>query len=182
MGKDLISKRWSAIECEMSLISKDMGSVAHRWDVDLSAVLRLNAAEEAATSYLDVAKLEYLLAQAFYVCGVERGGAAFLLAFDETAEYESPNYQWFRERLSRFVYVDRVVVAEPRRGQGLGRKLYSDLAIAMSMSDRRVLTCEVNFDPPNPVSDAFHAALGFRELGRGSPVVGKTVRYLICHL
>ena len=162
--------------------STETQSAAARWNLDLAAVLRLNATEEVATSYLDLAKLEYLLEQAFYVCSIGRGEAAFLLAFDETADYKNPNFQWFRERLSRFVYIDRVVVAAPRRGQGLGRKLYSDLATAMSISDRRVLTCEVNFDPPNPVSDAFHAALGFRELGRGSPVVGNTVRYLICDL
>ena len=40
------------------------------------------------------------------------------------------------------------------------------------------LVCEVNLEPPNPVSDAFHASLGFTELGRGSPTPGKVVRYL----
>ena len=43
--------------------------------------------------------------------------------------------------------------------------------------------CEVNCDPPNPVSDAFHAALGFREIGRARIVErSKTVRYLILPL
>ena len=45
------------------------------------------------------------------------------------------------------------------------------------------VVCEVNADPPNPVSDAFHAALGFAEVGSarlsGTPLssMGKTVRY-----
>lgn len=39
--------------------------------------------------------------------------------------------------------------------------------------------CEVNFLPPNPGSDAFHARLGFSEVGRGVLYGGsKTVRYL----
>jgi uncharacterized protein len=41
------------------------------------------------------------------------------------------------------------------------------------------VVCEVNISPPNPASDAFHAALGFAEVGSAS-VYGesKTVRYL----
>jgi predicted GNAT superfamily acetyltransferase len=40
--------------------------------------------------------------------------------------------------------------------------------------------CEVNIDPPNPGSDAFHANMGFEEIGRAFlPERGKTVRYLM---
>ena len=42
------------------------------------------------------------------------------------------------------------------------------------------IACEVNLDPPNPISDAFHASLNFSELGRASIYNGaKTVRYLL---
>jgi predicted GNAT superfamily acetyltransferase len=41
------------------------------------------------------------------------------------------------------------------------------------------IVCEVNLDPPNPASDAFHAALGFAEVGTAVIDNGdKTVRYL----
>ena len=36
---------------------------------------------------------------------------AFLLAFDEASDYDSPNFLWFRERYPRFAYVDRIAVA-----------------------------------------------------------------------
>ena len=49
---------------------------------------------------------------------------AFLLAFDQDADYDSPNFLWFRERYPRFVYVDRIVVAAAARGRGLARLLY----------------------------------------------------------
>jgi hypothetical protein len=43
--------------------------------------------------------------------------------------------------------------------------------------------CEVNVEPPNPGSDAFHANLGFEEIGRAFvPEREKTVRYLVCGL
>ena len=42
-----------------------------------------------------------------------------------------------------------------------------------------ILCCEVNIDPPNPVSDAFHAFFGFVEVGWAFlPDRGKSVRYL----
>ena len=41
-----------------------------------------------------------------------------------------------------------------------------------------LVTCEVNADPPNPASDAFHAALGFAEVGDAVIHGGeKSVRY-----
>jgi predicted GNAT superfamily acetyltransferase len=37
----------------------------------------------------------------------------------------------------------------------------------------------VNYEPPNPASEAFHTRLGFVEVGRATlPDRGKSVRYL----
>ncbi len=151
---------------------------AARWGLEIDAVLALNASEEVATSPLDAPALAGLLREAFHAEGVEAGRAAFLIAFDEGAEYHSPNYHWFCARLPRFVYVDRVVVGANRRGQGLARQLYTHLMTVAREAGHTALVCEVNLEPPNPVSDAFHASLGFTELGRGSPTPGKVVRYL----
>ena len=42
-----------------------------------------------------------------------------------------------------------------------------------------MLVCEVNCEPPNPASDAFHAAVGFTEVARAAIHRGsKVVRYL----
>ncbi len=143
-----------------------------------AAVLTLNNAHATELSWLDAERLAMLLRQAFYARGI---GAvrAFLLAFDENAEYDSPNYQWFHARYPRFVYVDRVVVEPAARGLGHARRLYADLIGRAAEAGHDVIVCEVNLDPPNPVSDAFHAKLGFA--GIGSAVIhggGKTVRYL----
>ncbi|TIP69850.1 MAG: GNAT family N-acetyltransferase, partial [Mesorhizobium sp.] len=72
-----------------------------------------------------------------------------------------PNFLWFRERYPRFVYVDRVVVAGEARGRGHARRLYEDLFDHALRAGQTIVTCEVNAEPPNPASDAFHAALGF---------------------
>jgi predicted GNAT superfamily acetyltransferase len=76
--------------------------------------------------------------------------------------------------------VDRIVVAASARGRGCARRLYHDLfAHALRAGHERVV-CEVNSNPPNPESDAFHASLGFVEVGAASVYGGsKTVRYLL---
>mgnify|MGYP002622464211 CR=1 FL=1 len=144
----------------------------------LPALLALNNAHARELSLLDRARLEHLLAQAFHA-RVIGDATAFLIAFDETADYDSPNYLWFRSRYPRFVYVDRIAVAPEARGRGLARALYAGLFAAAAAAGQHLICCEVNSDPPNPASDAFHAALGFREAGSAAIHGGaKTVRYL----
>jgi len=161
----------------MHMSLKDTVPSAAGWDLDPAALLALNGEEEQATSPLTAEALEALLRQAFYAGGVDAGREAFLIAFDAHARYDSPNYRWFCERSADFVYIDRVIVASTARGRGLARRLYTELADAARRAGHAQLVCEVNLDPPNPGSDAFHAALGFTVVGQGSPMPGKTVRY-----
>jgi len=104
---------------------------------------------------------------------------AFCIALDQDATYASPNFQWFRARFPRFVYVDRVVVARGAHGRGLGRMLYRALTEAARESGHDRICAEINAVPPNPASDRFHAAFGFTEIGRAELAdSGKTVRYV----
>ena len=119
-----------------------------------------------------------MLADAFHVGLVDGGRTAFLLAFDAGAAYDSLNYLWFRTRWMRFSYVDRVVTAPAVRGRGIGRQLYEALFTAALQAGHDRVGCEVNLQPANPGSDAFHARLGFAEVGRGTLPGGKVVRYL----
>jgi hypothetical protein len=102
---------------------------------------------------------------------------AFLIAFAPDADYDGVHFAWFRERFEDFVYVDRIVVAHEARGRGIARALYADLFQRAQSEGHPLICCEVNLDPPNPASDAFHAALGFQEIGRASMTNGKVVRY-----
>jgi len=141
-------------------------------------MLALNHAHETETSPLDDAALAALLEGAFHASAVAGGRDAFLIAFDEAAAYASPNFLWLKARLSRFVYVDRVVVAAHARGRGIAAALYGDLFRRACDSGRSIVACEVNMVPPNPASDAFHARLGFGEIGQASAGGAKRVRYL----
>ena len=148
----------------------------------LTALLTLNNAHEVELSRLDGDRLLRLVDQAFIA---RRIGLveAFIISFDQDADYDGVNFQWFRDRYERFVYVDRVVVAPEARGRGHARRLYADLFHQARRAGRDRIVCEVNSSPPNPVSDAFHASLGFEEVGLASIHGGaKTVRYLSLEL
>jgi len=149
---------------------------------DEPAVLTLNNEHAAELSWLEPERLSFLLGEAFYA---RRIGVleAFIMTFDQDARYDSPNFLWFRERYKRFVYVDRVVVAATARGRGHARRLYEDLFDHVRRAGQAIVTCEVNADPPNPASDAFHAALGFAEVGDAVIHGGKkAVRYYLRQL
>jgi predicted GNAT superfamily acetyltransferase len=140
--------------------------------------LALNNAHETELSWLDAGRLAELTRRAFYARRIGDIGA-FLLAFDQSADYDSPNFLWFRDRRPRFVYVDRIVVAPEARGRGYARRLYEDLFAKARRAGHDQVVCEVNAEPPNPGSDAFHLALGFEEVGSAAIHGGtKTVRYL----
>jgi predicted GNAT superfamily acetyltransferase len=143
-----------------------------------NALLALNNAHARQLSWLEPERLEYLVGQAFLARRIGNLDA-FMLAFDQDADYDSPNFQWFRARYPRFVYVDRIVVASSARGRGCARRLYRDLFEHAVRAGHELAVCEVNTNPPNPESDAFHAALGFVEVGTASIYDGsRTVRYL----
>ena len=148
---------------------------------DLAAVLLLNNAHAREIGLTDAGGLARLLASATHATAIGAAGApqAFLLAFDHDTPVQGPNHAWFLARRPRFLYLDRVCVEARSRKQGLARKLYTDAFSVARARDLPVVCCEVNLDPPNPASDAFHAALGFVETGRAwLPARDKTVRYL----
>ena len=152
-------------------------------NIDRAAVLALNLASETETSPLDPPALEDLLDAAFHVGLRDAGRTAVLIAFDQDAAYDSPNFIWFRERYPRFVYVDRIIVSAAARGQGHARSLYEEFFAVARAAGHDLACCEVNIEPPNPGSDAFHAALGFTEVGDATlGTSGKRVRYLVRRL
>jgi len=142
------------------------------------ALLALNNAHAQELSWLEPGRLMHLVQQAFRARRIGDVDA-FLIAFDHDADYNSPNFLWFRAHYPRFVYVDRIVVAASARGRGLARLLYRELFTEAARAGHACVVCEVNSAPPNPGSAAFHAALGFVEVGSASIHSGsKTVRYL----
>jgi predicted GNAT superfamily acetyltransferase len=138
--------------------------------IDFPAIVALNAGSEQYLSPMSAARLAQLHAWAAYHRAMEVGAevAAFLIAFREGADYDSPNYRWFGARYASFVYVDRVVVAAAHRGRGFASALYDDVFAFARENGVATVTCEFDTDPPNEVSRRFHARFGFSEVGTHS--------------
>lgn len=143
------------------------------------ALLHVNNASARETSPMTREKFNRMISSA--LVGTFIGpGAAFLLAFEQSDDYDGGHFLWFRSRYEKFIYIDRVVVAEPYRRHGLGRLLYADLFKRAERLGHTHIACEVNVQPPNPISDTFHVAQGFEEVGTAVIDGGaKTVRYLL---
>ena len=133
-------------------------------DSDRAAVLRLNAEHVELLSPLDDARLT-VLARVGTVEVVEVDGepGGFVVTFGPGADYDSGYYRWFADRYADFLYLDRVVVDPVHRRRGVGSAVYDE--VEARAGRHGVLLLEVNCDPPNEPSLAFHAARGFEPVG-----------------
>ena len=142
-------------------------------------LLAVNNASARETSLMTAERFDRMTASAVVGTFIAPD-AAFLLAFEQSADYDGGHFLWFGNRFEKFIYIDRVVVAAPYRRHGLGRLLYADLFRRAEQLGHTHIACEVNSQPPNPISDAFHAVQGFTEVGTATIDGGaKTVRYLL---
>ena len=81
--------------------------------------------------------------------------------------YDSANYRWFAARYDDFLYLDRVAVGERHRRRGVGGAIYEEMELRARPSGR--MLCEVNLEPPNHPSLAFHSARGSVSPARLTP-------------
>lgn len=141
------------------------------------ALLELNNRFAHQTSPLEERSWSQLVGMALAALTIDPP-SSLIVALDQDAPYDSPNFRWFRDRFPRFVYVDRIVVAEEVWGRGLARALYEAVIAQARRDGHDLIACEVNRVPANPASDAFHTRMGFVEAGRSELPGGKIVRYL----
>jgi uncharacterized protein len=137
-------------------------------EADLAAVLELNREWEHVTSPVSAEELVRIVSEAALFRVIQQDGllAAFLLAFTPSADYHSVNYRWFDARGGDFLYIDRVIVSAAAQRGGLGDALYADAIAAARNRGIGRIVCEVDIEPENAASVAFHDKLGFVEVGR----------------
>lgn len=133
---------------------------------DHPAVLALNQEHVDLLAPLDQHGLESLVSKADLAHVIDFDGqrAGFVVTFTPGASYDSVNYHWFAEEYDDFYYLDRVVIAPAYRRRGLATRVYDEVEQRARAHGRMAL--EINIDPPNHASLAFHAARGYTEIAQ----------------
>ncbi|MBE1302315.1 MAG: GNAT family N-acetyltransferase [Alteromonadaceae bacterium] len=144
---------------------------------EIPEMLRLNNNEVPHVNELDEKVLNELINEAAFarVMADEYAIAGFVIGFEKGASYEGYNYNWFSQRLKQFLYIDRIIVNPQYRGKKLGNQLYDAAQSHCVSRHLDNLCCEVNDEPPNPASHAFHLQFGFKKLESILHPAGKTV-------
>jgi predicted GNAT superfamily acetyltransferase len=78
--------------------------------------------------------------------------------------YDGEEFNWFKHNFARFLYIDQIAIAIAARGAGVGAQVYRFLEQRAREQALTSLVCEVNLEPPNPVSLAFHTRQRFVEV------------------
>jgi len=135
---------------------------------DSGAIAAINRAGLPGVTRFAPGEIEACVEKATLFWVAEQAGevAGYLLVFGEGFPELGDEYRWFSARHARFLYVDSIAIAEPQRRAGVGRAFYAELAREARRRALPYIVCEVNLDPPNPRSLAFHAAQGFAEVGQ----------------
>ncbi len=128
---------------------------------DFDTIVHLNQTALEGVGPLDNESLSALVEMADQALVVDHGDgdiAGFVITVPPGAEYDSSRYRWFEDKLvDDYVYLDRIVVAEDHRREGVASTLYdeieADVPIALEVYDT------------NDVSLAFHQSRGFEEVG-----------------
>ncbi len=146
---------------------------------DLGRVLEINQANTPEVGAIDADRLEFLFDESTIALAAEVGAelVGFALVLPPGSTYDSVNYRWFADRGDDVMYLDRVAIDARHRRLGLGRALYMSVfaRIPTQHMDMTRLGLEVNVEPPNPGSMAFHRGLGFTEVGRQETPYGAVV-------
>ena len=135
---------------------------------DLPTILRINQANVPEVGSVDADRMTFLLAESPIALVVEADSTSvgFCLVLRSDSVYDSVNFRWFTERYDDFMYLDRVAFDASAQGRGLGTLLYAEVDRLMRELGANQLALEVNVDPPNEPSLAFHARRGFVEVGQ----------------
>lgn len=150
-------------------------------DSDIPDLVLLNNEAVPAVPEVTGEQMKALIDQASWGIVSELGSevAGFVLCFTPGADYESENYRYFENRFSNHFYIDRIVVSSRFRGQGVGGALYDRVFLEAKNGDFSPVTCEVNVEPPNPSSMAFHKKMGFRNLETQATKGGQVIVQLM---
>lgn len=141
---------------------------------DLAIAHAINQENVPAVGEETIVDFEHIFGVSSMNLVVEAEGAVrgFCMVLPPGVDYDSPNYLYFCDNYTSFVYLDRVAVTDGWRGRGIGPLLYREVE---QRAQADWFTLEVNVKPLNEGSLRFHAREGFVEVSQQETRPGKTV-------
>ena len=133
---------------------------------DIDKIVQINKSAIPAVNYVSYNEFEWFLNRKLYFKIAENSHGAisgFLLVLPSGLEYKSLNYKWFSGKYDKFAYIDRIVIMDEFKENGIGKSLYLDLE--KNISGHKLIACEFNIEPPNPISKKFHESLNYENVG-----------------
>ncbi len=133
---------------------------------DIDKIVKINKSAIPAVNYVSYNEFEWFLNRKLYFKIAENYQGAisgFLLVLPSGLEYKSLNYKWFSGRYDKFAYIDRIVIMDEFKKNGIGKSLYLDLE--KNIGEYELIACEFNIEPPNPISKKFHESLNYENVG-----------------
>ncbi len=105
---------------------------------------------------------------------VENKVVGFIVCFQDSeitksymGKIKHKNFEEINNRVSDFVYIDRIAVDDEYRNKKLGSSLYINVLNFAKRNSIRHLTAEINLLPSiNKGSFKFHESFGFQEFGK----------------
>lgn len=148
---------------------------------DLGRALEINQANTPAVGSIDSERLAFIYGESAISLGATVDGrlVGFTMVLAPGSAYDSVNYRWFQSNHPETWYLDRVAISAAYRRQGLGAGLYRSVFEQLTSAGARCLGLEVNIEPPNPVSMAFHERLGFETLAQQTTDYGAVVAMML---
>ena len=146
-------------------------------DQDFERIIAINAAGCPGVCALTLAELAAIQVDAplFNVAEIDRELVGYVIAYLDANAYDGEEFNWFKRHFARFLYIDQIAVAQSARRAGVGAQIYQQLEQHARQQTLTSLTCEVNLEPPNPVSLAFHTRQRFVEVGTLATSDGRAV-------
>jgi predicted GNAT superfamily acetyltransferase len=144
-------------------------------EADLERILTLNAGAVPDVGAIDAERLRALIDQSLLALAIstedDEQVVGFCLVLGPGADYQSVNYRWFSSHFGTtgepFAYLDRVAIDPAFQRQGFGQKLYRFVESWLLEATETLWFClEINLEPRNDISLAFHESLGFEEIGQ----------------
>jgi predicted GNAT superfamily acetyltransferase len=147
---------------------------------DHDDVVALNERHVHLTAPMDRVRLVEFVEAAEHADVIDVAGefAGFVITFAVGAAYDGTHFDWFSQKYDDFCYLDRIVIHEDFQRRGLGSFAYDEIE---GSCGRPILALEVNIDPPNEPSLAFHRARGYSEVGQ-SDASGHLVSLMVKQL